>query len=504
MKPHLKSQDNYFAVLDVGSNSVRFVVFSSITRTPDIVFNEKVLCGLGKDVGTTGAMDQESMDEAIIAMRRFSALSIQMQVRNIYAFATAAVRDASNGSAFIEQIKISTGFDVDVISGQEEARLAALGVISGNPHACGIVGDLGGGSLELARVCNGKVYECISLPIGSLRLKHQTAGNYDVFTAIVKDALKSVSWLTKYQGETLYIVGGAWRNIARLLLIKNDEPISVIHGYSVTSASMKSFVNSLTKGNIKEYPNKKIIPAKRRDILPEAAYVLKKIISMSKIETVNVSSFGVREGINFDRLDNKKKILDPLLNQSLSVAKERCRFPEHGSILYHWIKPIFPTQAEDHAQLDRLNRAVCILSDIAWRAHPDYKAERAVELALHGRWLDVSHHDRAYMGVALNQAYGGRFDAPYIKDVLGLLSSRNKSLAMALGAALRLAQRLSGGTLNVLAISKLRLDKAKIILVIDTKYRDLYGSIVTRRLKVLSALLELDYEVIFEDKSNRL
>lgn len=502
MTAPLKPQDNYFAVLDIGSNSVRFVVFSSITRTPDIIFNEKVLCGLGREVGTSGTMDQKSMASAIIAIKRFAALGAQMQVNNIYTFATSAVRDASNGDAFVKRIKIETGFDVEVISGSEEARLAALGVISGNPHACGIVGDLGGGSLELALVSGGKVLECISLPIGPLRLKHQTSGDRDAFKDIVKDALKSVSWLKDSQGQTLYVVGGAWRNIARLLLLENKEPISVLHGYSMGAEEMNNFASTLTKANIKENPNKKVIPPKRRDILPEAAYILKKLISRSKMSDVNISSFGVREGVNYDRLDDESKALDPLLNQALSVARERCRFPEHGAILYEWVKPLFPAQDDAHSHIDRLNHAVCILSDIAWRAHPNYKAERAVELALHGRWLDVSHRDRAYMGIALNQAYGANFEARYVKDVLGLLNKREKALAKALGAALRLAQRLSGGTIDALAISELRQNTSTIILVLDAKYKDLYGSVVKRRLKVLSALLEKEYEVIFENKGD--
>ena len=502
MTSHLKTQDKYFAVLDIGSNSVRLVVFSSITRTPDIVFNEKVLCGLGRDVGTTGAMDQEAINAAIIAIKRFAALSAQMQVKNIYAFATSAVRDTSNGDDFIKKIKSATGFDVEVITGAEEARLAALGVISGSPQACGIVADLGGGSLELALISDGNVLQSVSLPIGPLRLKHQTSGDRDAFKDIVKGALKSVDWIKEAKGQTLYIVGGAWRNIARLLLLENEEPISVLHGYSASADEMKNFTDTLTKASIKENPNKKVIPQKRRDILPEAAYMLKKLISKSKISSINVSSFGVREGVNFDRLDDEEKKLDPLLNQAFSVAKERCRFPEHGAILYQWVKPLFPTHDENHAQLDRLNRAVCILSDIAWRAHPDYKAERAVELALHGRWLDVSHRDRAYMGVALNHAYGGNNESPYIKDVLVLLKSREKSLAMALGASLRLAHRLSGGTIDALAISKLRLSNDKIILALDAKYQDLYGTIVKRRLKLLSSLLDKDYDVIFVNTAN--
>ena len=500
MASHLNSQDNYFAVLDIGSNSVRFVVFSSITRSPDIVFNEKVLCGLARGVGATGAMEQEAMDEAIIALKRFAALSKQMQIANIYAFATSAVRDTSNGDAFIKRVKSDTGFDVDVIQGAEEARLAALGVISGKPQSCGIVGDLGGGSLELARIADGKVHECISLPIGPLRLKHQTAGDRDALKKIVKDAIKSVSWIKDSPEQTLYLVGGAWRNIARLLLIEREEPISVIHGYTVTGDDMKEFASGLTKANIKDHPNKKVIPTKRRDILPDAAYMLKKLISITKINTVTISSFGVREGVNFDRLGDKEKKLDPLLNQALSVAQERCRFPEHGEILYQWVKPLFSNHAEDTSPINRLNRAVCILSDIAWRAHPDYKADRAVELALHGRWLDVSHRDRAYMGVALNQAYGGDFESPHIKNVLGLLHTKEKSLAKALGAALRLAQRLSGGTIDVLAISKLRVSENGITLLLDSKYEDLYGTVVKRRLKVLSTLLEKEYDVIFEQK----
>lgn len=498
MPNELQSQDNYFAVLDIGSNSVRFVVYTNIARTPDTVFNEKVLCGLGKEIGSSGAMDQKAMDKAIAAIKRFAALSRQMKVKNTYSFATAAVRDASNGDAFIKLVNETTGYSVDVLEGAEEARLAALGVISGYPGAKGIVGDLGGGSLELARVDNGKVYECISLPIGPLRLLHQTAGDHQAFKGIVKSAFKTVSWLKDSKDQNLYLVGGAWRNIARLLLISRKEPIAVLQGFNVPAKTMKEFVATLAKMDIDDLPNKSLIPPRRREILPEAAYLLKKLISKTKMTNICVSSFGVREGAIYDRLDSDQQQLDPLLYSCRSVAQERSRFPEHGDMLYEWIKPLFPKLDERNPQLDRLNKAVCILSDIAWRAHPDYKAERAVEFALHGKWLDVTHRDRAYLGVALNQAYGGKYVKPYIRDVLSLLSKKEQMQARALGAASRLAHRLSGGAVEALSNSKLQMDSSQITLLIDRDHDEIYGSIVKRRLKVLSALLERDYEVILE------
>src|SRR5918998_5198028 len=157
------------AIVDIGSNSIRLVVYDGLDRIPSVIFNEKVMAGLGESLSQSGALSEASQDRAVAALRRFALLAKQMGVKRARVVATAAVRDASNGAAFLKRVR-ATGFKPEVLSGEQEAMMAGQGVLSGIPEADGIVGDLGGGSLELVDVADGTVRNKASLPFGVLRL----------------------------------------------------------------------------------------------------------------------------------------------------------------------------------------------------------------------------------------------------------------------------------------------------------------------------------------------
>ena len=202
------------AVVDIGSNSVRLVVYDGLRRSPTPVFNEKILCGLGKGVAITGKLADSGIARALAALRRFRALAKQIGVKQVFAVATAAAREATNGQTFIESAEEAIGVGINVLSGKEEARYAALGVIAGIPEADGIVGDLGGGSLELIDVQDGKLRDGITLPIGPLRLIDMSGGSIKRAKEIVDEYLEKATLLGNLKGRSFYAVGGTWRNLA--------------------------------------------------------------------------------------------------------------------------------------------------------------------------------------------------------------------------------------------------------------------------------------------------
>ena len=243
------------AVVDIGSNSVRLVVYDGLRRSPAPIFNEKILCGLGKGVAITGNLNEAAISRALLALRRFKALAKQIGVKSIYAVATAAAREAKNGQAFIDKAENALGAGIKVLTGKEEARFAALGVMAGTPEADGIAGDLGGGSLELIDIKDGKLHDGITLPIGPLRLIDMSGGSIQRAREIVDEYLVKAPILEKLHGRTFYAVGGTWRNLARIHMAQSNYPLHVLHHYSMTrqqAEGIAELVAGLTVTSLKD------------------------------------------------------------------------------------------------------------------------------------------------------------------------------------------------------------------------------------------------------------
>ncbi len=482
-------QKGYLAVIDIGSNSVRLVVFSGRTRVPSPVFNEKLMCGLGADVGRTGKMGADAIEMALSTLRRFKSLCEQMQVREIRIVATAAVRDAKNGDKFVSRVKQETGFDIQVIDGEEEGRLSALGVLSGQPDARGLVGDLGGGSLELARVCDGQVTNTLSLPLGPLRLISKFGDKHRHIRRYLQDQFRSIDWLSKTNGENLYMVGGSWRNIAKLMMREKSNPLPILHGYACRRGELVNYCKRLSHLDPSNIPFGGSLPQKRLQVMPVAAIILQELLSVIQAKNGVLSSYGLREGLIFDTLAADERREDPFLYSCRVLADERCRFAEHADVIYHWTRPLFKPSAQRSPKRQQMHMAICLLGDIAWRGHPDFRAEKAVESILHGNFVGITHTERAYIAVALNQAYGAPIDAPHIAHILTFLKINDIIEARMMGAALRLAQRLSGGTVSGLMVSRLRVTKTKLWLGVPSSYRDIANEVVDKRLAQLAQLM---------------
>jgi exopolyphosphatase/guanosine-5'-triphosphate,3'-diphosphate pyrophosphatase len=489
--------DDRCAIIDIGSNSIRLVVYQGRTRIPATMFNEKVMAGLGRGLAANGRMGAGAMALAITGLKRYAALTRAMGIANVRTVATAAVREASNGAAFIDRIRSECDLVVDVIDGEAEARAAAFGLVSGIPDADGVVGDLGGGSLELIRVANGEMGNRISLPIGALRLDAIRKRDRRALAPFIANALAKMDWAEEGRGKPFYMVGGSWRALAQIHIWMEDHPLPIVHQYEMPADAPAKMFRSLSHTDAVTLKSVPHLSTSRLPSLPGAAMLLAAVVKKLGSSTVVASGFGLREGLLFADLPPEERASDPLITAARAEGARHGRFAEHGDMLFTWMDPLFAaTPGGESAAERRLRLAACLLSDIAWRAHPDFRPERGVDVALHGNWVAVTAAERAALAAALHHCFGGNADAPVMATLLKLAPVAVLARARAWGLALRLGQRLTGGTAVALAASRLERDGNAVLLRMNTSHADLVGDAVQRRLKVLGNVLGLEPKLI--------
>nr|WP_294167283.1 Ppx/GppA family phosphatase [uncultured Sphingomonas sp.] len=473
-------------IIDIGSNSVRFVAYGGSERVPSMLFNEKVMAGLGRGLADGGRLDGEAMDMAVEALARFRLLGKEMQLKKLHAVATAAVRDASNGAEFIKRAT-AVGIRPKVISGPEEARLAALGVISAIPDARGVVADLGGGSLELTPVAGGQAGTGVSLPLGVLRLRGKTSAR------AIAQSLKAgvpAELMGTARGGTLYLVGGSFRAFGQLDLQLTGHPLPIVHGHCLTPTRVRELREVVRSTGLPELRTRAGVSSSRLQTLPAAAAVLDGLCRVLEPARVAVSAFGLREGILFDDLSDQRRGEDPLLAAALEVGERLGRFGDHGALLDRWIAPLFP---DDSREAARLRLAACLLADVAWNAHSDFRAEWAVDMGVHGNWVGIDAEGRAVLGRALCSAFGG--NGAYNQAVGALVEERVLEHADRWGRAIRLAQRLSGGTASLLRRTALQPRSGDLVLTLRKGDEGLYSETVAKRFRQLAFALNLSPQV---------
>jgi exopolyphosphatase / guanosine-5'-triphosphate,3'-diphosphate pyrophosphatase len=478
------------AIVDIGSNSVRLVVYSGATRIPSIIFNEKVMAGLGAGVSDTGYMTDEAQERALAVLRRFRILTRQMGVRRVRAVATAAVREAENCAEFLKKVR-AAGFDAEILSGTDEAMMAGQGVLSAIPDADGIVGDLGGGSLELVDISDGEVVESASLPFGVLRIAALAEKGGNSLSKKVAKAVDVVDFRQRGRKRPFYMVGGSWRALARLDMLISDYPLPITHHYRMKPerpAQLQKAIASLDLADLKSLPS---LSVSRMPSLPHSNLLLKALVEELKPSELIVSSFGIREGLLYDDLDARTRALDPLIEAAREAGRGLGRFAEHGALLDRWIAPIF---REDDKALARLRLVACLLADVAWQANPDFRAERGIDMALHGNWVGIDGPGRVMIAQALFANFGGRGFDDF--EVASLCSAQELRRASHWGLAMRLGQRLSGGVAASLERSRLALKDGLLRLELRKGDEALYGETVERRLRSLAVALGKEPEAV--------
>jgi exopolyphosphatase/guanosine-5'-triphosphate,3'-diphosphate pyrophosphatase len=475
-------------IIDIGSNSIRLVIYEGEGRIPSILFNEKIMAGLGKGLAKTGQLDPDAVKRTVAALARFRRLAEDMGVVKLRTVATAAVRDASNGPDFIAQLA-TVGLPVELLSGAAEASLAGHGVLAAIPEADGIVGDLGGGSLELVGVRGGDVGKGISIPFGVLRVAQMKLGSSRALDRALAKALNKAGWKGTAEGRPFYMVGGSWRALARLHQTLTDYPLPIVHQYVLAPSEAQRLVRALGQLDPKRIKAIGGISSSRVSSLGDAAMLLAALVRYLKPSTLVVSAYGLREGLLHSSLSDSVRAIDPLIEASREEGIRQGRFPEHGDLLDRWIAPLF---ANEPPQLARLRHAACLLADVGWRAHPEFRAERGLDVALHGNWVAIDASGRAMLGQALFTHFGGEGVCPIVNQLIGYDMAAK---AMQWGLATRLGQRLSGGVPEPLESSGLSFEGGAIVLTLRGEDKALYGEAVERRHKMLAESLQLKIAV---------
>jgi exopolyphosphatase/guanosine-5'-triphosphate,3'-diphosphate pyrophosphatase len=480
------------AVIDIGSNSVRLVVYEALTRSLAPVFNEKVMCGLGREVRSTGLLAADAVERALAALRRLHALCKVMKVGRTFVIATAACRDADNGPEFIAKAERIVRTPIEILSGSREAKLSALGVISGVHKPDGIVGDLGGGSLELIDVRGRRVRRGETLPLGGLALADISRKSVKRAERIVRQKLAAVPALKAGRGRDFYAVGGTWRSLARLHIALKGYPLRVMHGYTIPANEALAFARRIKRLAPRgAMPQMDVVAMARRPLLAYAALVLEHVIRVAKPKRIVISTFGVREGLLFSQLPAKEQARDGLLAAAQDLNVLRSRSPRHAEELIAWTDSFMKAvRLRETPEQKRLRHAACLLADIGWRAHPDYRGEQSLNLIANGNFSDIDHEGRVFLALAVFYRYAGSGDdeelAPSLRD---LASPALLERAKVIGAALRIAHLVSAAQANVLSGTHFRTRGRKLVMVFEHRVADLAGERVANRFKQLARLV---------------
>jgi exopolyphosphatase/guanosine-5'-triphosphate,3'-diphosphate pyrophosphatase len=479
------------AVVDLGSNSVRLVVFEGRGRNPVVIFNEKSVLRLGRGLQGTGRLNPEGVEQAVGVMARFAAIARAMGAAPFEVLATAAVRDASNGPAFVDSLRATLGPDVPirVLPGQEEAALSAAGLLCGIPNADGILADIGGGSLELVRLQAGQFVQAVTLPLGVIRLADRAGGDAAVARSVVDADFDTVPWITPEAGEEdtrdLYLVGGAWRALARLHMTQSTYPLNIVHHYVMNCDSARDLAQLIATAGRRALERMSGLSRRRIDDLPMAAVVLRRLLRSAAPRRVIFSANGLREGWFLSHIDPAVRQEDPLLAAGRDYAQRFGRDPALPPLLLTWTDPIF---AGDGPDARRLREAACWMSDIASHDHPEFRAEQAFYRVLRQPGSGLDHHARAFLALALAVRYDSELDAPYVGTARALLDFASIQRAERLGVALRLAYSVSAGTGALLLDSSIALQPGRLRLRLKASQAE--G--VIRRLERLGSLLGLE------------
>jgi len=441
------------AVVDLGSNSVRLVVFEGNGRVPMAIFNEKAVLRLGRGLQTSGLLNEEGVAQALTVMARYYAIARAMGADPFEVLATAAVRDASNGPAFVADLQARMpGVPILILPGEREAALSAAGLLCGIPGADGILADIGGGSLEMVALNAGQVGRAQTLPLGIIRLSDRSGGDPIRARALAEADLAGVPWLSEGAGRDLYLVGGAWRALARVHIAQTAYPLNIVHHYTISREEARDLTGVLAAASRKSLEKMPGVPRRRVDDLALAAVVLRRVLRATGARRVVFSANGLREGWYMQRLSASIAAEDPMLATAQDFSRQLGRDPTLPPWLIGWTQPLFAFESNEAR---RLREAACWLSDIGSHDHPEYRAEQSFFRVLHQPGVTLDHHARAYLALVTALRYEAEPETPFLAVAHRLLTPEAAQRATVLGCALRLAYTLSAGTPDLLAGTRL-------------------------------------------------
>lgn len=472
-------------VVDVGSNSVRLVVFDGAARSPAYFFNEKIMCALGEGLGETGRLNPQGRVRALSAIRRFQRLGEGMGTGPLTAVATAAVRDAADGEEFTALVEEQTGLKLHVIDGLEEARLSAQGVLLGWPGSYGLVCDIGGASMELAEINGGEVGRRVSSQLGPLRLKGMKGGK-KARKAHIQSVLKGLHEHMGDQHNRLFLVGGSWRAIARIDMDRQGYPLHVLHEYRMSRKAVSATAKYIAQNDPEELRVRCGVSTQRMALVPIAAEVLKEVVKTFGPRDIAISSYGIREGMLFEQMPPKLRDRDPLIEACHFAESKDARLPGFGRTLYDFINPLFKNAPQERL---RLIKAACLLHDVTWRAHPDYRAELCFDNATRANLGGLKHSERVFLGLALLHRYSNSRKGSRFEPLFDLIPENEQRIAEVVGKAMRFGAMLWLKKDAELGHLRLYPKKKLLELTLSPEAAPLFGEVAEARFQSLAAAL---------------
>lgn len=485
------------AVIDVGSNSIRLVVYKGPRRAPLPILDDKVSCGLGRGMDREGMMSPQSMDLALRTVSRFVDIARSMRVSGIKAVATAAVRNAANGPDFKNAVERRCGISLRVLSGMEEARLSALGTLCAIPDADGVMGDIGGGSLELVEIHEGKIGNHATLPLGTIPLLESGMSPEKACKKLIAPLLEELPWLEDAKKKTFYAVGGSWRALAKKHIETEDYPLRIVHGYSLSRSRAFEMARGVTEISPDSLRGLWVLGRNRAESAPYAAVLMKSLLKKTGVRNLTFCTYGLREGCLYDDLSPEQRSLDPLIVMCEEIALKMGRSLEDGKAFCNWITSAMP---DEHSGNPRLRLAACHLSDIGISEHPEYRAEQVFLRILRMPLVGITHPERVRVALSVASRHAAIGNLIRRWEVSEFLEESDAQEARVTGLALRLAYTVSGGVTRILESTKLERIGEKLTLHMPDQIP--HPETVGRRLGALAKAVGCDYETIAREKEN--
>ncbi|MBO9435807.1 Ppx/GppA family phosphatase [Ruegeria sp. R13_0] len=481
-------------VVDVGSNSVRMVVFDGAARSPAYFYNEKVMCELGAGLSETGHLNPRGRERAMAALQRFQRIAEDLGLPGLHVVATAAVREAKDGPEFCQDVKSKTGLHVAVIDGQEEARLSAQGVMLGWPGAYGLICDIGGSSMELAEIGGGDVGRRVTSALGPLKLR-DIKGGRRARKAHIKSTMEELHSQMGQQRDRLFLVGGSWRAFARLDMLRRGYPLNVLHEYRMTTKQVRETIKFIDANDHDKLRSQAGVSSSRMALIPYAMDVLARLIRTFKPKDIAISSYGIREGLLYEQMSQEQRDRDPLVEASRFSEAKDARLPGMGRTLFDFVMPLFKSAPATQV---RLIKAACLLHDVSWRAHPDYRAEVCFDYVTRANLGGLKHSERVFIGLALQHRYRNKREGNRFAPLYELLDEKSQKQAEILGKAMRFGAMLCMD--SDAHVGKLRFypKKRELDLVLPESVRPLFNEVAESRLNSLANALKSEVRVVIK------
>ncbi len=481
-------------VVDVGSNSVRMVVFDGAARSPAYFYNEKVMCELGAGLSETGHLNPRGRERAMAALQRFKRIAEDLGLPGLHVVATAAVREAKDGPEFCQDVKAKTGLHVAVIDGQEEARLSAQGVMLGWPGAYGLICDIGGSSMELAEIGGGDVGRRVTSALGPLKLR-DIKGGRRARKALIKSTMEELHSQMGQQRDRLFLVGGSWRAFARLDMLRRGYPLNVLHEYRMTTKQVRETIKFIDANDHDKLRSQAGVSSSRMALIPYAMDVLARLIRTFKPKDIAISSYGIREGLLYEQMSQEQRDRDPLIEASRFSEAKDARLPGMGRTLFDFVMPLFKSAPATQV---RLIKAACLLHDVSWRAHPDYRAEVCFDYVTRANLGGLKHSERVFIGLALQHRYRNKREGNRFAPLYELLDEKDQKQAEILGKAMRFGAMLCMD--SDAHVGKLRFypKKRELDLVLPKSVQPLFNEVAESRLNSLANALKSEVHVVIK------